>query len=66
MASADIPEEQWAGAFAPEIVRERMRWVMEYDLLGELASALASVGVEKPSETHEVPQGVESTVVSAS
>lgn len=42
MASADIPEEQWATAFSPTVVRERMRWVMEYDLLGELARELAA------------------------
>ena len=40
MASADIPEEKWASSFSPEVVRERMRWVMEYDLLGELAKNL--------------------------
>lgn len=48
MASADIPEEQWKTAFSPAIVRERMRWVMEYDLLGELASKLAA---QSPSES---------------
>ncbi|KAF2661506.1 salicylate hydroxylase [Lophiostoma macrostomum CBS 122681] len=42
MASADIPDEQWASAFTPTVVRERMRWVMEYDLLGELASQLTA------------------------
>lgn len=42
MASADIPEEEWATAFSPSIVRERMRWAMEYDLLGELAGRLAA------------------------
>ena len=40
MASADITEEMWASIFSPEVVRERMRWVMEYDLLGELAKRL--------------------------
>ncbi|KUI66626.1 Salicylate hydroxylase [Cytospora mali] len=40
MASADIPEEMWATAFNPELVRERMRWVMEYDLMAELAKGL--------------------------
>ncbi|KAI1372071.1 FAD/NAD(P)-binding domain-containing protein [Hypoxylon crocopeplum] len=40
MASADIPEEMWAKAFDPDMVRERMRWVMEYDLLDELAKGL--------------------------
>ncbi len=45
MASADIPEEQWAAAFDPAMVRERMRWVMEYDLIGELAKGLAVEGV---------------------
>jgi salicylate hydroxylase len=42
MASADIPEELWASAFSPSMVRERMRWVMEFDLLGELAAKLAA------------------------
>jgi salicylate hydroxylase len=28
MASADIPEELWATTFPPELVRERMKWVM--------------------------------------
>lgn len=40
MASADIPEELWTTAFNPEAVRERMRWVMDYDLAGELAKGL--------------------------
>lgn len=40
MASADIPEEMWATAFDPGLVRERMRWVMEYDLMAELAKGL--------------------------
>lgn len=40
MASAIIPEEQWAASFSPDVVRERMRWVMEYDLLGDLAQKL--------------------------
>jgi salicylate hydroxylase len=62
MASADIPEEQWAGAFAPEVVRERMRWVMEYDLLGELATYLAKVGAEEV-EGKRVPDGKEGSAV---
>jgi salicylate hydroxylase len=62
MASADIPEEQWAGAFAPEVVRERMRWVMEYDLLGELATNLAKVGAEEIEEKG-VPEGKEGSAV---
>lgn len=40
LASADIPEELWASSFQPEAIKERMRWVMEYDLLGELAAKL--------------------------
>lgn len=43
MASADIPESQWAQAFSPEVVHERMRWVMEYDLLADLSVKLAAV-----------------------
>lgn len=42
MASADIPEEKWAETFNPAVIKERMRWVMEYDLLGELAKGLQS------------------------
>jgi salicylate hydroxylase len=38
LASADIPEELWASSFSPAVVRDRMRWVMEYDLLGDLYS----------------------------
>ncbi|KAF2795987.1 salicylate hydroxylase [Melanomma pulvis-pyrius CBS 109.77] len=50
MASADIPEEQWAGAFAPDVVRERMRWVMEYDLLGEVERGLGRGGEGEKGE----------------
>lgn len=52
MASADIPEEMWASAFSPSVVRERMRWVMEFDLLGELAAKLAA---EFPGENQKQP-----------
>lgn len=44
IASADIPEELWASSFKPEAMRERMKWVMEYDLLGELATRLQGQG----------------------
>ncbi|KFA45846.1 hypothetical protein S40293_09473 [Stachybotrys chartarum IBT 40293] len=40
LASADVPEELWAETFKPDVIKERMRWVMEYDLLAELASKL--------------------------
>ena len=40
MASVDIPEELWASTFSPETVRESMRWIMEYDLVGDLARRL--------------------------
>lgn len=40
LASADIPEEQWAASFNPEMIKERMKWVMEYDLLSDLAKSL--------------------------
>ncbi|CAK7238135.1 hypothetical protein SEUCBS140593_010361 [Sporothrix eucalyptigena] len=40
MASADIPEDQWASTFNPDVLRERMRWVMESDLLADLAKTL--------------------------
>ncbi|KAI1105606.1 FAD/NAD(P)-binding domain-containing protein [Jackrogersella minutella] len=43
MASADIPEDQWAAAFNPAMTRERMKWVMEYDLLADLADKLEKV-----------------------
>lgn len=50
LASADIPEEMWAKAFEPEVLRERMRWVMEYDLLDDLAKKL-----QRSKESHEIP-----------
>ncbi|KAF2105978.1 salicylate hydroxylase [Lophiotrema nucula] len=53
MASADIPEGMWASAFSPSTVRERMRWVMEFDLLGGLASKLDA---EFPTEAGKKPQ----------
>ena len=40
MASVDIPEEMWASTFSPESVRERMRWIMEYDLYDDLSTNL--------------------------
>ena len=55
MASADIPEELWATSFSPEVVRERMRWVMEYDLLKELSNRLA--GPENAGTTSESTDG---------
>lgn len=62
MASADIPEEQWAAAFDPAMVRERMRWVMEYDLIGELAKGLAVEGVDGGDQKkEEVAQAVDVT-----
>ncbi|EFX02317.1 salicylate hydroxylase [Grosmannia clavigera kw1407] len=54
MASADIPEDQWAAAFDPEVVRERMRWVMEYDLLGELAKTLPQPGDQSTAEDEKL------------
>jgi salicylate hydroxylase len=61
MASADIPEELWTSSFQPDVVKERMRWVMEYDLLGELAAKLDSVaanGVKGVVKDSEVPPTV--------
>jgi hypothetical protein len=49
MASADIPETMWKTAFSPDIVHERMRWVMEYDLLTELSEKLSAVKTIKPT-----------------
>lgn len=46
LASADVPEELWASTFQPEAIKERMRWVMEYDLLGELAAKLKAAAGE--------------------
>ena len=46
MASADIPESDWANAFSPTVVHERMRWVMEYDLLADLSTQLSALKVE--------------------
>lgn len=37
LASADIPEEFWSAKFDPEAIRDRMKWVMEFDLIEELA-----------------------------
>ncbi|KAF2000357.1 salicylate hydroxylase [Amniculicola lignicola CBS 123094] len=56
MASADIPEELWASSFSPSVVRERMRWVMEYDLLGELATRLAEQFPEEAKKDVAVPE----------
>jgi salicylate hydroxylase len=58
MASAAIPEELWATTFRPNAIQERMRWVMEYDLLGELAAKLK--GVEEYASSKE---GEEATSV---
>ncbi|KAL1633873.1 hypothetical protein SLS58_010929 [Diplodia intermedia] len=43
MASADVPEEAWSRAFDPDALRERMKWVMEYDLLADVDSKKASL-----------------------
>lgn len=62
MASADIPEEQWAATFQPEVIKERMRWVMEYDLLGELAAKLKDqtddVGAQEGKGDGEAPSTI--------
>ena len=36
IASSDLPEEEWAKAFDPAQLRDRMRWIMEYDIVGDL------------------------------
>jgi salicylate hydroxylase len=61
MASAVIREEQRAAAFSPDLVKERMKWVMVYDLLGELAQKLpvfaqsiASIHEKQDAETVQV------------
>ncbi|KIW00318.1 uncharacterized protein PV09_08205 [Verruconis gallopava] len=53
MASADIPESMWAHAFSPENVHERMRWVMEYDLLADLTTKLRPLITVKPDISSE-------------
>ncbi|KAI0002649.1 FAD/NAD(P)-binding domain-containing protein [Xylariaceae sp. FL0662B] len=58
MASADIPEQQWATAFNPTVTRERMKWVMEYDLLADLADKLEkaqAMSTSTPGSTPSVP-----------
>ena len=40
LASCAIPEELWAETFKPETIRERMKWVMEYDLLDDIRAQL--------------------------
>ncbi|KAF2497401.1 putative monooxygenase [Lophium mytilinum] len=59
LASADIPEELWSQKFSPGAVAERMRWVMEYDLLAELSSRLSAVDASddsKVSTASSIPQ----------
>ncbi|KAF2804089.1 putative monooxygenase [Mytilinidion resinicola] len=51
LASADIPEELWSQTFSPGAVAERMRWVMEYDLLAELSNRLSAVDASDESKT---------------
>jgi salicylate hydroxylase len=51
IASADIPEELWSKTFSPDLVAERMRWVMEYDLLADLSSKLSAVDAMTDSKT---------------
>ncbi|KKY27433.1 putative salicylate 1-hydroxylase [Diplodia seriata] len=43
MASADVPEDAWGRTFNPDVLRERMKWVMEYDLLADVNSKKASL-----------------------
>lgn len=40
LASVDVPEDEWTDRCEPAKIKERMRWVMEYDLMGELEVAL--------------------------
>ena len=40
IASCSIPEEKWAETFKPEFIRDRMKWIMEYDLLLDIQSRL--------------------------
>ena len=40
MSSCSIPEDTWAETFKPEVIRDRMRWVMEYDLFLDIQRKL--------------------------
>ena len=46
LASAVIPEKLWAETFKPEIIRDRFRWIMEYDLLEDIRSKLVTIAKE--------------------
>jgi salicylate hydroxylase len=50
LASCAIPEETWAENFKPETIRDRMKWIMEYDLFGDIRNRL--LAIEK-SESEE-------------
>ncbi|KAI1080817.1 salicylate hydroxylase [Whalleya microplaca] len=63
MASADIPEETWATAFNPSAVRERMKWVMEYDLLADLVEKMEKV--QSASSDTQPPDQAVPVVVSS-
>ena len=59
LASCAIPEEMWAETFKPEAMRDRMKWVMEYDLLADVKNKLigkeqeVSLSVKEP-KGHEM------------
>ncbi|KAL1868353.1 hypothetical protein Plec18167_008278 [Paecilomyces lecythidis] len=52
IASCAIPEEMWIDTFKPDVIRDRMKWVMEYDLLGDIRSKLISKEQER-SESYD-------------
>ena len=62
IASADIPEEQWVRSFNPELMRERMRWVMEYDLLQDLAEELEAASHPAPNQSWSKELGATSVL----
>lgn len=52
IASCAIPEEMWIDTFKPDVIRDRMKWVMEYDLLGDIRSKLIAKEQER-SESYD-------------
>ncbi|KAK5120748.1 hypothetical protein LTR85_006106 [Meristemomyces frigidus] len=65
VASADIPEEMWAASFSPDLMRERMKWVMEYDLLGELFAKQAAASSKAAASSEPMPDVVGSSQIAS-
>jgi salicylate hydroxylase len=55
IASCAVPEETWGQMFQPEALRDRMKWIMEYDLLGDIRDQMVE---EKQPVTKENTQAV--------